>query len=130
MRRDRFRSSSRRTLPMHQLMYWLSPHWKVVYLGLRARSVSASCYFESFPFRHSLLILRDLTYRISFSLQSNQQLERCLERGDPCQMARKGERTRPVSPRPVGRNRVEEGVTNESSGLHEGLSSAEGDIAG
>ena len=36
--------------------------------------------FESFHFRHSLLILKDLECRIKFSLQSKPQLGRCLER--------------------------------------------------
>ena len=40
------------------------------------------CEFESFHFRHSLLILRDLAGRISFNLQSNQQLGRCSPRPD------------------------------------------------
>ena len=42
------------------------------------------CEFESFPFRHSLLILMDLAGRISFNLQSNQQLGRCSPRPDGC----------------------------------------------
>ena len=39
---------------------------------------SKPCDFESFPFRHSLLILRDLAGRIKFRLQSKPQSERCL----------------------------------------------------